>query len=271
MIVLATMVAAFALASGLLACDSGEDSDQDLASALDEQGVYTAEAPAEEGDPDATAEPDESALAELPKLSRAEVNAAQPTIRGSAQQTVAQWMETVVNDVALFWQQEFNSVNREFPTVSYSIYAQAVDTACDKGVALPGDGPFYCPNDRTMYLSVPYFQDFYGRIGDAALAIPIAHEAGHHVQNIAKILTDPKRRSIEIELGADCFAGVWAQSIFRRNLFEPGDIEEAQRSRIAVADPVGLSPKDPQAHGTAKQRIEAFLRGYASGDPEVCL
>ena len=229
--------------------------------------------PTEAGDPDATGKPEgEDELAELPQLARAETDHSLPEIRGSGELTVNAWLETVVNDVATFWQQTLNTTGKRFDPVNYEIFDTTHRTDC------PGDrvvhvnrGPFYCIARSRIYLSSPYFQSFYGKIGDTAMATPIAHEMGHHLQNMYGILDDLTIRSIDIELQADCLAGVWADSVSERNLLEPGDISEALQSRVAVADPPGTSPNDPQAHGTPEQRQGAFLAGLAGGRTAACV
>ena len=228
-------------------------------------------APTEPADPDATREPQNlSELAEFPVLARGDVDQAVPAIRGSGTQTISQWLDTLVNDVANFWQQEFNLAGYEFKTVNYVVYSQPV-TGCGGDLGSLGKGPAYCWGEYKMYLSVPYFQNFYGKIGDAAMAIPVAHEMGHHIQNLYKLIDDKKYRSIEIELGADCLAGIWAHSVYRRNLLEPGDLEEALASRVAVADPEGLPPDTPDAHGTRDQRVNSFLAGFNKPHVTTCI
>ena len=135
-------------------------------------------APTEPADPDATREPQNlSELAEFPVLARGNVDQAVPAIRGSGTQTISQWLDTLVNNVANFWQQEFNLAGYEFKTVNYVVYSQPV-TGCGGDLGSLGKGPAYCWGEYKMYLSVPYFQNFYGKIGDAAMAIPVAHRNG---------------------------------------------------------------------------------------------
>ena len=267
-LVLATVTVVCALVS--FGCNSDDDS---KGSSTTEATEIIGEVPTEAGDPDATGEPEgEQELAELPQLARAETDQSIPEIRGSGELTVNAWLETVVNDVATFWQQTLNTAGKRFDPVNYEIFDTTHRTDC------PGDrvvhvdkGPFYCTARSRIYLSSPYFQSFYGKIGDTAMAIPIAHEMGHHLQNMYGILDDLTIRSIDIELQADCLAGVWADSVSERNLLEPGDIAEALQSRVAVADPPGTSPNDPQAHGTPEQRQGAFLAGLAGGRTAACV
>ena len=261
---LALIALVFALIA-LGAC--GDDDEPGASPATDVDAV----APANPGDPEATAEPSVADAAEFPILTRGAVDRQVPAIRGSSEQTVEQWLHTVVNDTATFWQQTFNQAGYKFKPVNYIVYTRAVP-GCGGDRAGLNEGPAYCIGERKVYMSVPFFQNFYGRFGDTAMAIPIAHELGHHVQNNLKVFRNPRYRSIEIELGADCLAGIWAHSVFERDLFEPGDIEEALQSRVAVADPEGTSEDDPQAHGTREQRVNAFMAGYENPrDAGVCV
>jgi predicted metalloprotease len=270
----ALAVAGFALALG--ACGSSSDqqgTSDDLAATLNKHVAFRATAPSRPGDPSAVAKPTASNLSRIPRLTRGEVGGTQPAIRGSSQLPIAQWMQWVVNDVALYWQQAFNAAGLQFRTVHYLIFDRPTKTSCRQRPEVQITmGPFYCPDDETAFLSVPYMQNRYRRIGDAALAIPIAHEVGHHVEKIYHLFdANVDVKSIDLELGADCLAGVWAQSLYRRDLLESGDFKEALDSRSTVGDPVGTSPNDPQAHGTSEQRVDAFVRGFTGGVPETCL
>lgn len=265
---LALAVLGAVIAFALAACGSDDSGDE----GPDADGVTRGEVPRDGGDSSASeTAPGPEALASLPELARADSRDEVPAIRGSAGLAVPDWLTTVVNDVATFWQQEFNAGGFEFATVNYSVFDRGRQkTACGQP-ATPKTGPFYCPADQTIFLSVPYFEGFYGRFGDTAMAIPIAHEIGHHVENQLGMLGNPRYRTIDLELAADCLAGVWAHSVLQRDLLEEGDLEEAQASRIAVADPEGTSVDDPQAHGTKEERVKFFRRGYDTGRADVCV
>jgi predicted metalloprotease len=267
---IATLVI-LSLAIAVGACGSDDQSDSsssNLSAALEQHRAITATAPGQPADPSASTKPTVSNISHIPRLARAQVPPAQSTIRGSGQLTVAQWMDWVVNDVALFWQRSFNAADLPFRPFHYAIFTSPAKTGCkDIPEAKLTDGPFYCPEDETVYMSVPYFQAFYGKIGDASLAVPIAHEVGHHVEKIVGLLS---LASIDKELDADCLAGVWAQSLYRRDLLERGDLAEALASRIKVGDPAGTSRTDPHAHGTSRQRVDAFLSGFTAGAPGPC-
>ena len=151
-------------------------------------------------------------------------------------------------------------------------------------------GPFYCPADQRVYLDLSFYEDMkrqLGASGDFAWAYVIAHELGHHVQNlrgterqVAQLTReDPGRAndlSVRTELQADCYAGVWASTVFRAGDLEPGDIEEAFNAAEAVGDdrlqrrPAGSVNPDTFTHGSSEQRRRWFDTGYESGDPSAC-
>jgi predicted metalloprotease len=207
-------------------------------------------------------------LEELPELQRASGDDALPALRGSEGLTLAEWLETVTHDVALFWQQEFNTAGYTYPSLFFRIFEQPVTSQC--GGTVPADaGPSYCPADRTIFLSLPFFSVQAQRYGDAGPAIIVAHENGHHVQN-ALGLFDQGLKVIQEELQADCLAGVWAASVLQRGLLEPDDIGEILGEVEAAGDAPGTPVEGPLAHGTSQQRRKAFYRGYNRGRPNAC-
>jgi len=195
-----------------------------------------------------------------------------------------------VNDVAEFWIKEmpiaFNRQYEEAPTV---FFTDSTDTGC--GQASAQTGPFYCPVDRKAYFDLGFLtqlQDTFGATGDLATQYIVAHEYGHHIQNLVGIndqmqqaqQNDPSRAnqySVALELQADCFAGVWADSVRDRGLFDtPQEIDEALNAAAAVGDD-RIQQKtqgriDPESftHGTSAQRVQWFKRGYDTGDPNRC-
>jgi predicted metalloprotease len=137
------------------------------------------------------------------------------------------------------------------------------------------DGPFYCAADQGGTVFLPLvgikrlvFPGSTFRKYDFALSYVVAHEWGHHVQSRLKLFAG--KTSVQIELQADCLAGVWAYSVWARQLLEPGDIEEAVSLAALVGDAPGTSPNNADAHGSSKQRVNAFKRGYRSGRAGVC-
>lgn len=194
----------------------------------------------------------------------------------------------VVNDVQNSWSEAFERAGATYPTTRLVLFRGGVDTAC--GAASSAMGPFYCPADQKVYLDLDFFRELsqrFGAPGDFAQAYVIAHEFGHHVQNVTGIMSqvsaaqreDPARAndlSVRLELQADCLAGVWAHSAYQDNLLEDGDLEEGLAAAAAVGDDriqssTGM-PVDPESftHGTSRQRADWFMRGFENGDAAAC-
>ena len=159
------------------------------------------------------------------------------------------------------------------------------------GAASAQTGPFYCPADQKIYLDLSFFDELarrFGATGDFAQAYVLAHEVGHHVQNLTGILDKAhrlqarmsKRESnalqVRLELQADCYAGIWGHYADKQRLLEPGDVEEAMRAAAAIGDDTiqrktqGYVRPDAFTHGSAKQRAEWFMRGFKTGDMRAC-
>jgi predicted metalloprotease len=166
------------------------------------------------------------------------------------------------------------------------LYRGVTQSAC--GVARAAVGPFYCPGDREVYLDTDFFQELarrFGAPGEFAEAYVVAHEIGHHVQNLvgtmeqfdarAQRLDERGRNalSVRLELQADCYAGVWAHSAQQRGLIDTRDVESGLRAAAAVGDDMitkGRVPPDAFTHGTAAQRTHWFKAGLDSGDMRQC-
>jgi uncharacterized protein len=168
------------------------------------------------------------------------------------------------------------------------LYRGGVNTGC--GSASSAVGPFYCPADQRVYLDLSFFGDMekqLGAPGDFAWAYVIAHEVGHHVQQqlgtsseVSRMMhenpDDANPLSVRLELQADCYAGVWAHSVFAAGDLEKGDVREAIRAAGAVGDDrlqrqaTGRVNPDTFTHGTSQQREDWFNRGRASGSPDDC-
>jgi predicted metalloprotease len=187
-----------------------------------------------------------------------------------------------VNDVSEYWidelPQAFNRDYQEAPTVFFS---DAVGTGC--GQATSQTGPFYCPADGKVYFDLEFLtvlQNNFGAQGDLAAQYIVAHEYGHHVQNLLGIneqmrraqQSDPSRGnqySVALELQADCLAGAWARSASDRNLFDnPQEVEEALNAAAAVGD--DRIQQKSQGRGSSAQRVEWFQRGFQTADPTRC-
>ncbi|HEX6124527.1 MAG TPA: neutral zinc metallopeptidase [Pyrinomonadaceae bacterium] len=163
------------------------------------------------------------------------------------------------------------------------LYDGQTQSACGYGQAAMG--PFYCPGDENLYLDFSFFRELereFKAPGDFAPAYVIAHEVGHHVQNILGTMDRVQRAgrdnrlSVALELQADCYAGVWANHAQRRGLVEAGDAEEALRAAAAVGDDTiqrrtqGVVMPDSFTHGSSQERIQAFARGMQTGDMRQC-
>jgi predicted metalloprotease len=192
----------------------------------------------------------------------------------------------VFNDAQATWERTFQTQGRPYEHAKLVLYRDAVNTAC--GSASSAVGPFYCPRDRYVYLDLSFYRDMERRLqagGDFAWAYVIAHELGHHVQQQLGISaqvdeirrTDPERAneaSVRLELQADCYAGVWARSVFDQ--LDPGDLDEAFTASEAVGDDrlqqqAGrrVNP-DSFTHGSSAQRRAWFERGQDRGEPAGC-
>lgn len=163
------------------------------------------------------------------------------------------------------------------------LYTGQVSSAC--GYASAATGPFYCPGDQKLYLDFAFFQELKNEFrapGDFAQAYVIAHEVGHHVQNLVGTMDKVQRAgsnnrlSVGLELQADCYAGVWANYAQKKGLVEAGDAEEAMRAAAAVGDDMiqkrtqGYVVPESFTHGSAQQRMQWFSRGMQSGDIRQC-
>ncbi len=196
------------------------------------------------------------------------------------------FVEFVVVDVQGSWREAFARAGREYPLTTLRLFSGRVDTGC--GRASSATGPFYCPADGRVYLDLAFFRelrDRFGAPGDFAQAYVIAHEFGHHVQNVLGTLpqvdrlrrTDPSdanELSVRLELQADCYAGVWARSAY--DLLEEGDLEEGLAAAAAVGDDriqsqvTGTVDPESFTHGSSAQRQRWFLEGFRDGRVDSC-
>jgi len=202
-----------------------------------------------------------------------------------------QFVAKVLGDTEETWRSIFaTQTNGQYPEPRLVLYRGATSTACGTGQAAMG--PFYCPGDQRVYLDLTFFDEMQRRLnapGDFAQAYVIAHEVGHHVQNVLGIFEkhaadrqqpDQARAnavSVRLELQADCYAGVWAHHAqAQRAVLEPGDVEEALAAASAVGDDTlqrkaqGYVVPDAFTHGSAAQRMQWFQRGLTSGQLRDC-
>jgi uncharacterized protein len=204
------------------------------------------------------------------------------------QDELADFVSFVVDDVQDMWTREFQKSRREYARAKLVLFTDAVRSGC--GFAEAAMGPFYCPLDGKVYVDLGFYRELkqrFGAPGDFAQAYVIAHEVGHHVQNLLgiseKIRQTQQARpdaanalSIRLELQADCLAGMWARSSGERDLLEEGDLEEGLGAAAAVGDDriqkrmTGQINPERWTHGSAQQRVAWFKRGLASGRIQDC-
>lgn len=219
-----------------------------------------------------------------------------PSGQGPSQQSTLsaedrQLMSGVLRSTEEVWSELFRRQDATYQPAEMVAYTDYDRTGC--GVAQSAVGPFYCPTDQRIYIDPAFFDELsrrFGAPGDFAGAYVIAHEVGHHVQNLTGTLDDARRAQasvgrvegnqiqVQVELQADCYAGVWAANARdeRGSILEPGDIEEGMRAAEAIGDDTlqrntqGRVVPETFTHGTAEQRQAALRRGLETGDPAAC-
>ena len=217
-----------------------------------------------------------------------------PAVQQSAPQTTEDvrnypgypFVSRILGDTEDFWSKTFSANGDRYVPPRLVLYHNSTQSAC--GTAQAAVGPFYCPGDHEVYLDTAFFDELarrFGAPGQFAQAYVIAHEIGHHVQNLSGTMSkfdaqaqraDPRERnalSVRLELQADCYAGVWAASARQRGLIDTSDVEGGLRAAAAVGDDMitkGRVPPDAFTHGTAAQRTHWFKVGLDSGDMRQC-
>jgi predicted metalloprotease len=201
---------------------------------------------------------------------------------------VRQFVAAVFDDAQAQWTKVFATAGARYTPAKLVLFTSAVHSGC--GPQTSAVGPFYCPADDTVYLDVSFFDEMakrFGVSGDFALAYVVAHEVGHHVQNVTGVTlqvaqaeraqpANANALSVLTELQADCYAGVWAHSTYRRGLLEPGDIQEALTAAAAIGDDfqqksaTGSVRPEEWTHGSSAQRQQWLTTGYQTGSPAAC-
>lgn len=195
----------------------------------------------------------------------------------------------VLRDTEKVWAAYFQKHNARYEPTVMRLYTGGTQTACGYGQAAAG--PFYCPADKKVYLDLSFYEDMrrkLGAEGDTAFAYVIAHEVGHHIQNLTGILPQVSQAqqsagkakanelSVKLELQADCYAGIWGNYVAAQGMFDENDLQEAFNAAEAVGDDrlqkqnQGYVVPDSFTHGTSEQRLAWFKRGLQSGDPAQC-
>jgi len=209
-------------------------------------------------------------------------------VSAGAEDSTAQFVGFVLDDAQETWTAIFAASGGRYTDARLVLFRDGVRSAC--GYAQSATGPFYCPGDSQVYIDLGFYdelRDRFGAPGDFAQAYVLAHEIGHHVQRLlgteAEVRRtqqrDPDRAnawSVALELQADCFAGIWANSAQARGLLDVGDVEEGLGAAAAVGDDRiqrmggGFVNPDAFTHGSAAARTASFKRGFTTGDPGAC-
>jgi predicted metalloprotease len=214
----------------------------------------------------------------------------QPYQESAREAQLRQLTEVVLADTEDAWKAILPKYGVQYVEPTLVLFSQAVQSGC--GMAQSGMGPFYCPLDQKVYVDMSFYDELatrFGAPGDFAQAYVIAHEVGHHVQNLVGTAEQVQRAqqragkaeanelSVRMELQADCFAGVWAKNAAQsRQLLEAGDIEEGLRAATAIGDDriqqqmQGYVVQEAFTHGSSEQRVRWFRRGLEQGTPEAC-
>jgi len=214
--------------------------------------------------------------------------------RSAPPDETGQFVAAVLGDTEDRWKEIFQAAGRQYSPPRLVMFSGMTNSAC--GMAQSAMGPFYCPNDRVVYLDTSFFRDLEARFGGCdgkacrfAQAYVITHEVGHHVQNLVGVL--PRVQSVQhqvdqrqanqlqvrVELQADCFAGLWANRAQAKwNFIEPGDVEAAMQTASAIGDDrlqkrsQGRVVPDAFTHGSSAQRVHWFTTGLRSGQFASC-
>ncbi|YBV96973.1 zinc metallopeptidase [Phyllobacteriaceae bacterium JZ32] len=202
---------------------------------------------------------------------------------------MTQFVRTVLAETEDVWSGIFKANGATYTPPTLVLFSNQVRSAC--GFASAASGPFYCPGDRKVYIDLSFYNELanrFGASGDFAQAYVLAHEVGHHVQNLLGILPrvnqmrqsmsqdDANKLSVRVELQADCFAGIWGYYTNQEGIVEQGDLEEAINAAHQIGDDTlqkrtqGYVVPETFNHGTSAQRAEWFTRGYNSGKIDAC-
>lgn len=212
-----------------------------------------------------------------------------PVSESAEEKELRNFVSVVLKETEDAWGEIFAQAGMRYVQPKLVLYRGATDTAC--GMGRSAMGPFYCPADQKVYLDLSFYDDMRNKLqadGEFAMAYVVAHEVGHHAQNLLGISrqvrkaqsasseAESNRLSVKLELQADCFAGIWARKVKDKSLLDPGDAQQAFNAAEAVGDDrlqrraTGAVVLDSFTHGSSAQRLEWFKRGLASGSVGAC-
>lgn len=205
------------------------------------------------------------------------------------EQGMASFTSVALKTTEETWGDIFQRMGREYTAPRLVMYSGVTETGCGYGESAMG--PFYCPDDQTVYIDLSFYKDMQDKMGgggDFAQGYVLAHEVGHHIQHLMGIdqqvrslqsratESESNQLSVMLELQADCYAGVWGKAMEKEGILEQGDLEQALRTAEAIGDDrlqkqsMGRVVPDSFTHGTSQQRYYWFKRGFDSGDPGQC-
>lgn len=206
----------------------------------------------------------------------------------AAEDEAVSFVSFVLDDAQKTWREIFTAQGTTYRDARLVLFRDAVESACGLGQAAMG--PFYCAGDERVYIDLGFYEDLrerFGAPGDFAQAYVIAHEIGHHVQNLFGIEQrmreaqrvypgEQNQLSVAFELQADCLAGVWGHSTAQRSILQQGDVEEGLNAAAAIGDDriqrmsTGRVSPESFTHGSSEQRVRWFRRGLEGGDVDAC-
>ena len=210
------------------------------------------------------------------------------TGRDQQEEPLVQFVSFVLDDTQKTWAQILTPQGVQYRHAKLVLFRDSIDSAC--GQAQSASGPFYCPGDEKVYIDLGFYDELrqrFGVPGQFAQAYVLAHEIGHHVQKLIGVegkvraaqQQNPRaanQLSVNLELQADCFAGVWGHSTDERKLLDPGEVKEGLDAAAAVGDDrlqrmsTGHVNPETFTHGSSEQRMEWFQRGFSTGDMNQC-
>ena len=205
--------------------------------------------------------------------------------KGAPSDPAGQFVAKVLGSTEDVWTRIFRQSNGQYRPPTLVLYDRQVRSAC--GVAQSAMGPFYCPNDQKLYVDLSFFRELQDRFhapGDFAQAYVIAHEVGHHVQQLTGTMQrmesargrEANKVSVRLELQADCYAGVWGHYAGTMKQLDAGDVDEALNAAVAIGDDriqkqmQGRVVPEAFTHGSSEQRKRWLKRGLDSGSPQDC-